>query len=98
LAPLGVGGGRRGEDRGAGDGRDDELAHFGFSFASFDISLDLRFRLSHAKVVSICELPHISPTIPQRSDRLTVAGVHMDFPGFGTIVRKGSGFAFEADA
>jgi glyoxylase-like metal-dependent hydrolase (beta-lactamase superfamily II) len=32
------------------------------------------------------------------ADRLTVAGAHMDFPGFGTIVRKGSGFAFEADA
>jgi glyoxylase-like metal-dependent hydrolase (beta-lactamase superfamily II) len=32
------------------------------------------------------------------ADRLTVAGAHLDFPGFGTIVRKGSGFAFEADA
>jgi glyoxylase-like metal-dependent hydrolase (beta-lactamase superfamily II) len=32
------------------------------------------------------------------ADRLTVAGSHLDFPGFGTIVRKGSGFAFEADA
>jgi len=32
------------------------------------------------------------------ADRLTVAGAHLDFPGCGTIVRKGSGFAFEADA
>jgi glyoxylase-like metal-dependent hydrolase (beta-lactamase superfamily II) len=32
------------------------------------------------------------------ADKLTVAGAHMDFPGFGTIVRKGAGFAFEADA
>jgi glyoxylase-like metal-dependent hydrolase (beta-lactamase superfamily II) len=31
-------------------------------------------------------------------DRLMVAGMHLDFPGFGTIVRKGMGFAFEADA
>lgn len=29
------------------------------------------------------------------ADRLTVAGAHLDFPGFGTIVRKGAGFAFE---
>ena len=29
---------------------------------------------------------------------LAVAGAHLDFPGFGTIVRRGSGFAFEADA
>ena len=32
------------------------------------------------------------------ADRLKVAGAHMDFPGFGTIVRKGSGFAFEPEA
>jgi hypothetical protein len=25
---------------------------------------------------------------------LPVGGAYMDFPGFGTIVRKGSGFAF----
>jgi glyoxylase-like metal-dependent hydrolase (beta-lactamase superfamily II) len=31
------------------------------------------------------------------ADKLMVAGAHMDFPGFGTIVRKGAGFAFEAD-
>jgi glyoxylase-like metal-dependent hydrolase (beta-lactamase superfamily II) len=29
------------------------------------------------------------------ADRLTVAGAHLDFPGFGTIVRRGAGFAFE---
>jgi len=29
------------------------------------------------------------------ADKLTVAGAHLDFPGFGTIVRKGAGFAFE---
>jgi glyoxylase-like metal-dependent hydrolase (beta-lactamase superfamily II) len=29
------------------------------------------------------------------ADRLAVAGAHMDFPGFGAIVRKGTGFAFE---
>jgi len=29
------------------------------------------------------------------ADKLVVAGAHLDFPGFGTIVRKGSGFAFE---
>jgi glyoxylase-like metal-dependent hydrolase (beta-lactamase superfamily II) len=29
------------------------------------------------------------------ADKLAVAGAHLDFPGFGTIVRKGSGFAFE---
>jgi glyoxylase-like metal-dependent hydrolase (beta-lactamase superfamily II) len=31
------------------------------------------------------------------ADRLMVAGMHLDFPGFGHIVRKGSGFAFEPD-
>ena len=31
------------------------------------------------------------------ADKLAVAGAHLDFPGFGTIVRKGSGFAFEPD-
>jgi len=31
------------------------------------------------------------------ADRLTIAGAHMDFPGFGAIVRKGSGFRFEPD-
>jgi glyoxylase-like metal-dependent hydrolase (beta-lactamase superfamily II) len=29
------------------------------------------------------------------ADKLAVAGAHLDFPGFGSIVRKGSGFAFE---
>jgi glyoxylase-like metal-dependent hydrolase (beta-lactamase superfamily II) len=29
------------------------------------------------------------------ADKLTVAGAHMDFPGFGTIVRRGASFAFE---
>jgi glyoxylase-like metal-dependent hydrolase (beta-lactamase superfamily II) len=32
------------------------------------------------------------------ADKLAVAGAHLDFPGFGTIVRRGSGFAFEPDA
>ena len=32
------------------------------------------------------------------ADKLAVAGAHLDFPGFGTIVRKGSGFAFEPGA
>jgi hypothetical protein len=27
-----------------------------------------------------------------------VGGAHIDFPGFGHIVRKGAGFAFEAEA
>jgi glyoxylase-like metal-dependent hydrolase (beta-lactamase superfamily II) len=31
------------------------------------------------------------------ADKLMVGGAHMDFPGFGTIVRKGAGFAFEAE-
>ena len=31
------------------------------------------------------------------ADKLAVAGAHIDFPGFGTIVRKGTGFAFEAE-
>jgi glyoxylase-like metal-dependent hydrolase (beta-lactamase superfamily II) len=31
------------------------------------------------------------------ADRLKVAGAHMDFPGFGTIVRRGAGFAFEPE-
>jgi glyoxylase-like metal-dependent hydrolase (beta-lactamase superfamily II) len=31
------------------------------------------------------------------ADKLMVAGAHMDFPGFGTIVRKGAGFAFEPE-
>ena len=31
------------------------------------------------------------------ADRLAVGGAHMDFPGFGAIVRKGTGFAFEPD-
>jgi glyoxylase-like metal-dependent hydrolase (beta-lactamase superfamily II) len=29
------------------------------------------------------------------SERLKVGGAHLDFPGFGTIVRQGVGFAFE---
>ena len=32
------------------------------------------------------------------TDRLMVAGMHLDFPGFGHIVRKGTAFAFEPDA
>ena len=32
------------------------------------------------------------------ADKLAVAGAHLDFPGFGTIVRRGIGFAFERDA
>jgi glyoxylase-like metal-dependent hydrolase (beta-lactamase superfamily II) len=32
------------------------------------------------------------------ADRLKVAGAHLDFPGFGTIARKGSEFRFEPDA
>ena len=32
------------------------------------------------------------------AERLDVAGAHLDFPGFGTIVRRGTGFAFEPDA
>jgi glyoxylase-like metal-dependent hydrolase (beta-lactamase superfamily II) len=32
------------------------------------------------------------------ADKLPVAGAHLDFPGFGTIVCKGSGFGFEPDA
>jgi glyoxylase-like metal-dependent hydrolase (beta-lactamase superfamily II) len=31
------------------------------------------------------------------ADKLAVAGAHLDFPGFGTVVRKGAGFAFEPD-
>jgi glyoxylase-like metal-dependent hydrolase (beta-lactamase superfamily II) len=29
------------------------------------------------------------------ADKLKVGGAHLDFPGFGTIVRRGTGFAFE---
>jgi glyoxylase-like metal-dependent hydrolase (beta-lactamase superfamily II) len=32
------------------------------------------------------------------ADKFQVAGAHLDFPGFGTIVRKGMGFGFEPDA
>ena len=32
------------------------------------------------------------------ADRLQVAGAHLDFPGFGTIIRRGSDFRFEAAA
>ena len=32
------------------------------------------------------------------ADQLAVAGAHLDFPGFGAIVRKASGFGFEPDA
>jgi glyoxylase-like metal-dependent hydrolase (beta-lactamase superfamily II) len=31
------------------------------------------------------------------ADKLMVGGAHMAFPGFGTIVRKGAGFDFEAE-
>ena len=31
------------------------------------------------------------------AERLRVAGAHLDFPGFGTIVRHGGGFRFEPD-
>ena len=32
------------------------------------------------------------------ADKLRVGGAHMDFPGFGAIVRKGAGFGFEPGA
>ena len=32
------------------------------------------------------------------ADRLKVAGAHLDFPGFGYVVRHGAGFGFEPDA
>jgi len=32
------------------------------------------------------------------ADKLNVGGAHLDFPGFGTIVRKGTGFAFEVNS
>jgi glyoxylase-like metal-dependent hydrolase (beta-lactamase superfamily II) len=32
------------------------------------------------------------------ADRLRVAGAHLDFPGFGYIVRKGASYRFEPDA
>jgi glyoxylase-like metal-dependent hydrolase (beta-lactamase superfamily II) len=32
------------------------------------------------------------------ADRLRVAGAHLDFPGFGYIVRHGAGYRFESDA
>ena len=32
------------------------------------------------------------------ADRLRVAGAHLDFPGFGYIVRQGAGYRYEADA
>ncbi len=32
------------------------------------------------------------------ADRLRVGGAHLDFPGFGFIVRNGAGFGFEPDA
>jgi glyoxylase-like metal-dependent hydrolase (beta-lactamase superfamily II) len=32
------------------------------------------------------------------ADKLSVGGAHLDFPGFGTIVRKGTGFAYEAES
>jgi glyoxylase-like metal-dependent hydrolase (beta-lactamase superfamily II) len=31
------------------------------------------------------------------TDRLRVAGAHLDFPGFGTIERQGTGYRFEPD-
>jgi glyoxylase-like metal-dependent hydrolase (beta-lactamase superfamily II) len=32
------------------------------------------------------------------ADRLRIGGAHLDFPGFGYIVRDGTGFGFEPDA
>jgi glyoxylase-like metal-dependent hydrolase (beta-lactamase superfamily II) len=32
------------------------------------------------------------------TDRIEVAGAHLDLPSFGTVTRKGTGFAFEASA
>jgi hypothetical protein len=32
------------------------------------------------------------------ADKLRIAGAHLDFPGFGHIVRDGAGFGFEPDA
>ena len=31
------------------------------------------------------------------TDRLRVAGMHMDFPGFGHVVREAGGYAFIAE-
>jgi glyoxylase-like metal-dependent hydrolase (beta-lactamase superfamily II) len=32
------------------------------------------------------------------ADRVMVAGAHLDFPGIGTVVRKGADYRFEPDA
>jgi glyoxylase-like metal-dependent hydrolase (beta-lactamase superfamily II) len=32
------------------------------------------------------------------TDRIRVAGAHLELPGFGFVARRGTGFAFEADA
>jgi glyoxylase-like metal-dependent hydrolase (beta-lactamase superfamily II) len=32
------------------------------------------------------------------ADKLKVGGMHLDFPGFGHVVRRGTGYAFEPDA
>jgi hypothetical protein len=32
------------------------------------------------------------------TDRLHVAGMHLEFPTFGHVARDGAGFAFVADA
>ena len=32
------------------------------------------------------------------ADKLRIGGAHLDFPGFGCIVRNGMGFGFEPDA
>jgi len=32
------------------------------------------------------------------ADRLRIAGAHLDFPGFGYIVRRGTGYRYEPDA
>jgi hypothetical protein len=31
------------------------------------------------------------------ADRLRVAGAHLDYPGFGHIVRQGASYRFEPD-
>ena len=36
----------------------------------------------------------LSASLASQADRLMVAGMHLDFPGFGHVTRAGSGYTF----
>ena len=57
-------------------------------------------RTSGAEVFNVGTEPHqkyVHTFDRVAADRLRVAGAHLDYPGFGHIVRQGASYRFEPD-